>query len=127
MSDKSDRSDKHCVIGAGFTGLALAAAFKRHGIAYDQLEADDAIGGNWYHGVYETVHIISSRRTTEYGDFPMPPDWPDFPNACSSAADRIRTRPPARRAHRRAGCRPTCPACGGFRRRGGTAPTETRP
>ncbi|MBM3289030.1 MAG: NAD(P)/FAD-dependent oxidoreductase [Candidatus Hydrogenedentes bacterium] len=76
-----DTSDKHCIVGAGFTGLAVAAALKRHGIAYDHLEADDALGGNWYHGVYETVHIISSRKTTEYSDFPMPADWPDFPSA----------------------------------------------
>lgn len=76
-----DRTDRHCVIGAGFSGLAVAAALQRHGIAYDQLEADDDIGGNWYHGVYETVHIISSRKTTQYGDYPMPEDWPDFPSA----------------------------------------------
>jgi hypothetical protein len=42
---------------------------------------DNDVGGNWYHGVYETVHIISSRRTTEYKDVPMPADWPDFPSA----------------------------------------------
>ncbi|NUM55964.1 MAG: NAD(P)-binding domain-containing protein [Candidatus Hydrogenedentes bacterium] len=86
MSNSVDRSDRHCVIGAGFTGLAVAAALKRRGIAYDQLEADDRLGGNWYHGVYETVHIISSRRTTQYGDFPMPTDWPDFPSAAQMLA-----------------------------------------
>jgi cation diffusion facilitator CzcD-associated flavoprotein CzcO len=42
---------------------------------------DNDVGGNWYHGVYETVHIISSRKTTEYKDVPMPADWPDFPSA----------------------------------------------
>lgn len=82
----ADRLKKHCIVGAGFTGLAVAAALKRHGIAYEQLEADDAIGGNWYHGVYETVHIISSRRTTEYGDYPMPSDWPDFPSVAQMLA-----------------------------------------
>lgn len=76
-----DRSDRHAVVGAGFCGLGVAAAFQRRGIPYDQIEADDDVGGNWYHGVYETVHIISSRRTTEYSDFPMPGDWPDFPSA----------------------------------------------
>jgi cation diffusion facilitator CzcD-associated flavoprotein CzcO len=45
------------------------------------LEADDDLGGNWYHGVYETAHIISSRKTTEYADFPMPSHYPDFPSA----------------------------------------------
>src|SRR5262245_49495064 len=59
----------------------MAAACKRHGIPFDVFEADDEVGGNWYHGVYENVHIISSRRTTEYKDFPMPADWPDFPSA----------------------------------------------
>jgi cation diffusion facilitator CzcD-associated flavoprotein CzcO len=72
---------KHAIVGAGFSGLGVAAAFRRHGIPFDVLEADDELGGNWYHGVYQTVHIISSRRTTEYSDFPMPADWPDFPSA----------------------------------------------
>lgn len=76
-----DRSDKHLVIGAGFCGLGAAAALSRRGIPYDQVEAADDVGGNWYHGVYETVHIISSKRTTAYADFPMPADWPDFPSA----------------------------------------------
>ena len=69
------------IIGAGFSGLGVAAAFRKNGIEYEQLEAEDAIGGNWHHGVYETVHIISSRKTTEYSDFPMPSTWPDFPSA----------------------------------------------
>ncbi|MEM9488858.1 MAG: NAD(P)-binding domain-containing protein, partial [Myxococcota bacterium] len=80
-SSPADRSDRHAVIGAGFCGLGVAAALKRNGIAYDQFEADDDIGGNWYHGVYENVHIISSRKTTQYSDWPMPEDWPDFPSA----------------------------------------------
>lgn len=75
-----DRSDRHLIIGAGFSGLGVAAAFSRRGVAFDMVEADDEIGGNWYHGVYETVHIISSRRTTEYADYPMPAHWPDFPS-----------------------------------------------
>ncbi len=71
----------HAIIGAGFCGLGVAAAFQRHGIPYHQFEADDDVGGNWYHGVYQGVHIISSRKTTEYTDWPMPADWPDFPSA----------------------------------------------
>lgn len=72
---------KHLVIGAGLTGLAMAAALKRHGIAYDHVDRDTGVGGNWRHGVYETVHIISSKKTTEYHDYPMPEDYPDFPSA----------------------------------------------
>jgi len=75
-----DCSDRHVVIGAGFVGLGMMAALQRAGIPFEAFEADDELGGNWYHGVYETVHIISSRKTTEYGDWPMPTDWPDFPS-----------------------------------------------
>ncbi len=69
------------VIGAGPVGLAVAKALLQQSIPYEQLEADDDLGGNWYHGVYETAHIISSRKTTEYADFPMPAEFPDFPSA----------------------------------------------
>jgi len=76
-----DRANKLALIGAGPVGLAVAKALLQHRIAYEQIEADDDVGGNWYHGVYETAHIISSRKTTEYADFPMPADYPDFPSA----------------------------------------------
>jgi Flavin-binding monooxygenase-like len=75
-----DYSDKFLVIGAGPCGLGVAKALKEAGISYTQAEADDNVGGNWYHGVYESAHIISSRKTTEYADFPMPSDYPDFPS-----------------------------------------------
>ena len=69
------------VIGAGPVGLAVAKALLQHGIPYEHLEADDDLGGNWYHGVYASAHIISSKKTTEYADFPMPAHYPDFPSA----------------------------------------------
>jgi cation diffusion facilitator CzcD-associated flavoprotein CzcO len=87
-----------CVIGAGPVGLAVAKALGERGEPYVQLEATDHVGGNWAHGVYETAHIISSRRTTEYPDWPMPQDYPDFPSAsqmCSyynAFADRFGLR-----------------------------------
>jgi cation diffusion facilitator CzcD-associated flavoprotein CzcO len=79
-------SEKFAVIGAGFCGLGVMGAFQRHNIPFEAFEADDQIGGNWYHGVYETVHIISSRKTTEYSDFPMPAGYPDFPSAAQMRA-----------------------------------------
>ncbi|MCC7528981.1 MAG: NAD(P)-binding protein [Candidatus Melainabacteria bacterium] len=74
-------SEKIAVIGAGPVGISAARALKKKGIAYDQFEAGSGVGGNWRHGVYHTAHIISSRKTTEYPDFPMPDHYPDFPNA----------------------------------------------
>jgi hypothetical protein len=73
-------SRRYCVIGAGYAGNGVAKAFKDAGIAYDHIERNDAIGGNWYDGVYDSTHIISSRDTTGYGDFPMPASYPDFPS-----------------------------------------------
>jgi hypothetical protein len=75
-----DRRDRMAVIGAGPVGLGIAKALKAHGIAYDQFEADSDVGGNWRHGVYSTAHIISSRKTTEFADYPMPAEYPDFPS-----------------------------------------------
>ena len=75
-----DKSSTFLIIGAGPCGLSHAKALKDAGILYEQVEADDEVGGNWYHGTYRTAHIISSRRTTEFADFPMPSDYPDFPS-----------------------------------------------
>jgi hypothetical protein len=74
-------TDKIAIIGAGPAGISVARALKLKGIDYDQFEADDAIGGNWRHGVYRTAHIVSSRKTTEFPDYPMPSHYPDFPSA----------------------------------------------
>ena len=76
-----DRSSHYCIIGAGPVGLSMARALKKAGVAYEQLDADADVGGNWRHGVYSTAHIISSKKTTEYADYPMPSGYPDFPSA----------------------------------------------
>lgn len=72
---------KLLLIGAGPTGLAVGKALREVGIDVVQVEATDHVGGNWAHGVYTTAHIISSKRTTELPDFPMPREYPDFPSA----------------------------------------------
>ncbi|MFE3001336.1 flavin-containing monooxygenase [Nocardia sp. NPDC059246] len=72
---------RYCIIGAGYTGLAVAKAFTDLGLDYDHVEATDASGGNWSHGVYDSTYLISSKDVTEYPDYPMPDDYPDFPSA----------------------------------------------
>ncbi|MGK7931781.1 MAG: flavin-containing monooxygenase [Microcystaceae cyanobacterium] len=72
---------KQLIIGAGFVGLGIAQALKEAKIPYDQVDGSDNIGGNWYHGVYETAHIISSKKVTQFSQFPMPDHYPDFPSA----------------------------------------------
>ena len=72
--------EQFLVVGAGPLGLAMAKALGEADVPYVQVEATDHVGGNWAHGVYETAHIISSRKTTEYPDYPMPSHYPDFPS-----------------------------------------------
>lgn len=81
MSPAQDTHAKILVIGAGPVGLAMAAALKKRGISYGHVDAASGVGGNWLHGVYRTAHIVSSKKATEYDDYPMPDDYPDFPGA----------------------------------------------
>ena len=78
------------VIGAGPVGLAIAKALGEAGLDYVQVEATDHVGGNWAHGVYTTAHIISSRKTTEYADFPSASQMRAY---FESYADAFQLRP----------------------------------
>jgi cation diffusion facilitator CzcD-associated flavoprotein CzcO len=71
---------RYLIIGAGYSGNGVAKAFKDAGIPYDQVERNSEVGGNWLNGVYDSTHIISSRDSTGYADFPMPKSYPDFPS-----------------------------------------------
>ena len=77
-----------CVIGAGPCGLTAVKNLVAEGlvdvVCYDDGEA---IGGNWVFtddprrtSVYESTHIISSKSYSDFEDFPMPADYPDFPS-----------------------------------------------
>lgn len=59
-------TDKYLIIGSGFVGLGIAQGLPEANINYDQVDASDDIGGNWYHGIYETAHIISSKNVTQF-------------------------------------------------------------
>jgi cation diffusion facilitator CzcD-associated flavoprotein CzcO len=77
--------DTYCVIGAGASGLTVLKNLREAGIAVEGLEREDDVGGNWNYGrpsssVYRSAHLISSKLLTEYPDFPMPEDWPEYPS-----------------------------------------------
>jgi hypothetical protein len=83
MSDKV----QVCVIGAGPSGLAAAKNAVQFGFEAVIFEKNDQVGGNWvfnastgHSSVYENTHIISSKIWSEYEDYPMPDDYPDYPN-----------------------------------------------
>src|SRR5262245_34932862 len=85
MTVTPSTADKFCIIGAGSSGLAAAKNFLAAGIPFDCLEREDDLGGNWNFGkphssVYASTHLISSKPLTEYTDFPMPEEWPEYPS-----------------------------------------------
>lgn len=75
-----DAQHRHCIIGAGFAGLAVAKKLKELGQDFDLLDRNDAVGGGWYKGIYPTANLISSKASTQFPDFPMPDRYPDFPS-----------------------------------------------
>jgi len=81
MATTEQLVNHHLVIGAGPVGLAIAKSFKAANIPYHHVDADDDVGGNWYHGTYKSAHILSSRSVMEYPEYPMPEDYPDFPSS----------------------------------------------
>ncbi|MCA2980867.1 MAG: NAD(P)-binding domain-containing protein [Myxococcaceae bacterium] len=82
------------VIGAGPSGIAAAKALLDEGLN-DVVVFDRGreVGGNWvfseasgHSSVFETTHIISSKAYSEYDDFPMPVEYPDYPSHRQLAA-----------------------------------------
>jgi hypothetical protein len=76
---------KYGIIGAGPCGLMTARSFKLAGIDFEVLEKNCDVGGLWDINnegtpIYEAAHFISSRTKSGFPDFPMPDDYPDYPN-----------------------------------------------
>lgn len=76
-----------CVIGAGPSGITAAKNLLDEGHQVTVFDLGTEVGGNWvfnentgHSSVFETTHIISSRTLSEYADFPMPADYPDYPS-----------------------------------------------
>ena len=81
----TDTTQQIALIGAGPCGLAAARAFSRHGIAFQGFEAHTDVGGLWnIHNprstVYDSAHLISSKRMTEFTEFPMGEAVADYPS-----------------------------------------------
>ncbi|MGA8209516.1 MAG: NAD(P)-binding domain-containing protein [Nocardioidaceae bacterium] len=69
---------RYCVIGAGAAGLSAAATLRGAGHDVVCYEKTDRVGGHW-NTDYDALHLITSRDTTTFDDFPMPDHYPHFP------------------------------------------------
>ncbi len=85
MKTIEDRSQSYCIIGAGPAGLLAARALRAAGIPYEQFDKNPDVGGIWdinneWSPMYETAHFISSKQVSHLPGYPMPDDYPDYPN-----------------------------------------------
>ena len=67
------------VVGAGYSGIAVAAALIEAGLDVDVLDSRPAVGGLWLDAVYDSVRLITTRKVTAFDDRPMP-DGELFPS-----------------------------------------------
>ena len=77
--------DQIALIGAGPSGLAGARNLQKLGIPFQGFEAWTDVGGLWNienprSTVYESAHLISSKRMTEFSEFPMADSVADYPS-----------------------------------------------
>ncbi|WP_121257495.1 flavin-containing monooxygenase [Nocardioides ferulae] len=78
-------SHRYAVIGAGPMGLACARNLQRAGIDFVGFDLHTDVGGLWdidnpHSTMYESAHLISSKRMTEFAEFPMRDEVAAYPS-----------------------------------------------
>ncbi|RMA80954.1 flavin-containing monooxygenase [Umboniibacter marinipuniceus] len=75
------------IIGAGPSGITAIKNFADQGFEVTAFDRCEGVGGNWrfndpsgHSSVFETTHLISSKHTSFYQDFPLPENTPDYPS-----------------------------------------------
>ena len=115
----SKQLPRTAIIGAGSSGITALKTFVERGFDVTCFEASNRVGGNWVYeningmsACYRDLHINTSRLRMAYSDYPMPDDYPDYPNHAQIAAyfddyvdhfgvrDRIRFETPVEHAER---------------------------
>ncbi len=81
------------IIGAGSSGITALKTLVERGFDVTCFEASDRIGGTWVYensngtsACYRDLYINTSRLRMAYSDYPMPEDYPDYPNHTQIAA-----------------------------------------
>ena len=75
-----------CVIGAGFSGLAVSNELRSRDLPFTCIDRSPGIGGLWQHSAdlnsspaYRELHLNTSAKVTAFSDFPMPDHYPRYP------------------------------------------------
>lgn len=75
----------YAVIGAGPMGLAAARNLQKLDIPFTGFDLHSDVGGLWdidnpHSTMYDSAHLISSKRMTEFAEFPMRDEVADYPH-----------------------------------------------
>lgn len=86
MKDMKDIK-RVAIIGAGPSGITAIKNFADQGFEVTAFDRCGGVGGNWrfndpsgHSSVFETTHLISSKYTSFFEDFPLPDSAPDYPS-----------------------------------------------
>jgi dimethylaniline monooxygenase (N-oxide forming) len=86
------RAQRVCIVGAGPSGIAAAKALHQRGIAFECFERHARVGGLWavtegeVQASYPSLECNTSKRRTQFSDFPMPQAFPPYPHNTQMAA-----------------------------------------
>lgn len=76
-----------CVIGAGSSGITACQSLIERGVDFECFEKGSNIGGVWRYNndngmsaAYKSLHINTSRQMMSFARYPMPDDYPDYPD-----------------------------------------------
>src|SRR5690348_777028 len=74
-----------CIVGAGPAGMAMARVLRETGVVFEVFERHSDFGGIWdidFPGspIYQSAHLISSKKFSGFPGYPMPENYPDYPN-----------------------------------------------
>ena len=80
----------YAIIGAGPMGLSMARNLQKLGLPCVGFEIHSDVGGLWdidspTSTMYESAHLISSKRMTEFAEFPMADDVATYPHHAEMA------------------------------------------
>ena len=78
------------VIGAGYSGLAMAAKLEEAGIPFVVIEKNAGVGGTWYENTYPGVAVDTPNHFYSYS-FRVKPDWDHYFARGPEIIDYIRT------------------------------------
>ena len=67
------------IVGAGPSGLAVAAGLKDQGVPFIILERANCIASLWQNRTYDRLKLHLPKQFCQLPNFPFPEDFPEYP------------------------------------------------